>query len=284
MFQMSMQYLVATICLLAFLTGHSFATFWRNHRKPTPEPDPQYYESFQSVPTKDETAKKLITNFLRIPLSYLRSNRSNPRLRRQANIIEDIVVVLDGSGSIRKCEFDKAKQGLKNMLDLGSEVGFDNKYAAVTFANDATIHFNFVANPEAGKKLRQIAYPTGGTNTQAGLKEAKRLFEDPSLGKRPGVTKVVFLVTDGRSNIEAGKTIPNANSLKNTGVEIFVVAVGDYISGIDELVKVASKDPKDHVFRVESMSTFLEITKLAIDLVAPGKYQIIAGQNQPLCN
>ncbi len=63
-----------------------------------------------------------------------------------------------------------------------------------------------------------------------------------------------------------------------------MVAVGGYISGIDELVKVASKDPKEHVFRVESMSTFLEVTKLAIDLVAPGKYQVIAGQYQPLCN
>ena len=107
----------------------------------------------------------------------------------------------------------------------------------------------------------------------------KHLFK----GKRPGVTKVVFLVTDGRSNVETRKTIPNANLLKNTGVEIFVVAVGSYISGIDELVKVASKDPKEHVFRVADMSGFLDVTELAFKLVAPDKYQVIAGQYQPLC-
>lgn len=102
-------------------------------------------------------------------------------------------------------------------------------------------------------------------------------------GKRPGVTKVAFLVTDGRSNIETEKTIPNANLLKSSGVEIFVVAVGDHISGIDEIVKVASPDRKQHVFRVVDMQGFLDVTKLAYKLVAPGRYQVVAGQYQPLC-
>ncbi len=96
--------------------------------------------------------------------------------------MQDAVVILDGSGSVGSCEFEKAKQALKNVLDLASLVATANKYAAVTFDDDATTNFNFVANPEAGKKLRQIPYPTGGTNTQAGLKEAKRLFDDPSSG------------------------------------------------------------------------------------------------------
>ncbi len=103
-------------------------------------------------------------------------------------------------------------------------------------------------------------------------------------GKRPGATKVVFLVTDGQSNIESSMTIPNANLLKNAGVEIFVVAVGNYISGIEELVKVASPDPKEHVFRVANMSSFLNVTELAFDLVVPRLSQFIASHYQPLCN
>ena len=102
-------------------------------------------------------------------------------------------------------------------------------------------------------------------------------------GKRPGVTKVAFLVTDGRSNVDPDKTIPNANLLKNTGVEIFVVAVGNFNTGIDEIVKVASPDRKKHVFRVADVSGFLDVIKLAYDLVAPGRYQVVAGQYQPLC-
>lgn len=97
------------------------------------------------------------------------------------------------------------------------------------------------------------------------------------------MTKIAFLVTDGRSNVEPDKTIPNANKLRSSGVEIFVVAVGNYISGINEIVKVASPDRKNHVFRVADMSGFLDVTKLAYDLVAPGRYKVVAGQYQPLC-
>ena len=61
-------------------------------------------------------------------------------------------------------------------------------------------------------------------------------------------------------------------------MEIFVVAVGNYISGIDELVKVSSPDRKEHVFRVVDISEFLKVTELAFDLVAPGRYQAIPGQ------
>lgn len=130
------------------------------------------------MPTTQETAKKLLTNFLRIPLSHL---RGYPRLRR-STVKEDIVVILDGSGSIKNCNFDKAKQALKNMLDLGMEAGYDNKYAAVSFGNSAMTNFDFKANPEAGKLMKQIPYLSGSTNTQAGLKEAKRLFDDPASG------------------------------------------------------------------------------------------------------
>ena len=107
--------------------------------------------------------------------------RGNPRLRRNP-VIEDIVVILDGSSSVGTCNFDKAKQALKNMLDLATEAGYDNKYAAVSFGSSAKTNFDFKANPEAGKLIKQLSYLRGFTNTQAGLKEAKRLFDDPASG------------------------------------------------------------------------------------------------------
>jgi len=49
--------------------------------------------------------------------------------------------------------------------------------------------------------------------------------------------------------------IPNANKPKATGVIIFVVAVVDFISGIDEIVKFAS-DPFKNLLRVKYFSGF----------------------------
>ena len=134
--------------------------------------------AFQHVPTENETATKLVTNFFRIPLSYLSQIGRSKRQVTQ----EDIVVILDRSGSIGDCNYKKAKQALKTMLDIASEIGYDNRYAAVTFATGATTDFKFVANPVAGIKIKNLPYHPGSTNTQAALKEAKRIFEDPSSG------------------------------------------------------------------------------------------------------
>lgn len=102
-------------------------------------------------------------------------------------------------------------------------------------------------------------------------------------GRRVNAVKMVFLVTDGKSNIGRPLTVPKAQALKNAGVKIFVVAVGSYISGIDEMVRVASYPPKDHVFRVSSLRGFLKIINLIIQKVSPGKYVVVKGQSTRPC-
>ncbi|XP_066018098.1 von Willebrand factor A domain-containing protein 1-like [Pocillopora verrucosa] len=176
---------------------------------------------------------KLVTNFFRIPripLSYSSQIGQSKWqvISKSQDIQEDIVVILDRSESIEKCNYERAKQALKTALDIASEIGYDNRYAAVTFATGATTDFKFVANPVAGIKIKNLPYLPGSTNTQAALKEAKRIFEDPSSGKRPGARKIAILITDGQSNVDPTKTIPNAELLKASGVEIFVIAVGNY--------------------------------------------------------
>ena len=95
-------------------------------------------------------------------------------------------------------------------------------------------------------------------------------------GRDPYPTrKLVFVLTDGKSNVQASLTEPNANALKNIGVDIFVVGVGSYIDGIDEMVRIASYPPENHLFRVESFQGFWEIVKLAVKLVSPGNYDVV---------
>ena len=93
-------------------------------------------------------------------------------------------------------------------------------------------------------------------------------------GRRFNATKNVFLVTDGHSNVNEHLTIPKADELKKSGVQIFVVAVGSYIEGVDELVNVASSPPEQFLFRVESLEGFLQIVQLAVKEILPGKYVV----------
>lgn len=86
---------------------------------------------------------------------------------------------------------------------------------------------------------------------------------------------MVFVLTDGKSNVQTSLTEPNASALKSIGVEIFVVAVGNYIAGIEEMVRVASYPPKNYLFRVKSLQGFWEIIKLTVKLVSPGNYHVV---------
>ena len=95
--------------------------------------------------------------------------------------------------------------------------------------------------------------------------------------------KAVLLVTDGHSNVQTQLTIPSAKALKDSGVQIFVVAVGKYIPGINEMVNVASYPPQQYLFRVNALGEFWEVIKLVIKKVAPGKYTIVQGRYDPPC-
>ena len=91
---------------------------------------------------------------------------------------------------------------------------------------------------------------------------------------------MVFLVTDGKSNIKKHLTIPRAQALKRSGVKIFVVAVGGHVRGIDEMVNVASYPPQKFLFRVKKLDGFSQIIKLMVQRYSPRKYAIT---KRPVC-
>ena len=120
------------------------------------------------------SAKKLMTNFL----GY--SQYSGITKRQTATV--DTVIVLDGSESVPRCEFSKAKEALKHLINALRNPSYDSKYAAVTFSTTATVNFKFLPYSSAASEIARIPYPDGSTNTQAGLAEAKKLFDDPTSG------------------------------------------------------------------------------------------------------
>ena len=94
-------------------------------------------------------------------------------------------------------------------------------------------------------------------------------------GRRLFATRrMVFLVTDGQSD-NRNSTIRSANALKRSGIDIYVVAVGTSIYGIDEIVQVATYPPDKYLFRVEDLSGLWNIVKLIVKQVYPGKYKIV---------
>ena len=114
---------------------------------------------------------------------FLDINPTNTR-RKRAKPFEDVVIVMDGSGSVGKCEFERGKAAMNNLiLSAYEDNRFDEKFAAVTFSTSARVNFKFLLPSAALKQFTRISYPNGWTNTQAGLEMAKTLFLDSSAGK-----------------------------------------------------------------------------------------------------
>ncbi|XP_020616619.1 uncharacterized protein LOC110054609 [Orbicella faveolata] len=172
----------SVMCLLVILTGPSSA--WHEWVSPTYPSDSNdvFYQAFQTVPSLNVTAYQLMTNFLGYP-------HQRGVTKRQTFTV-DTVIVLDGSGSVPRCDFSKAKEALKHLMDTLHKPGYDSKYAAVTFSSTATVNFKFLPYSSAASEITTISYSGGSTNTQAGLAEAKKLFADPNSGTLP----IMFLI------------------------------------------------------------------------------------------
>jgi uncharacterized protein YegL len=94
--------------------------------------------------------------------------------------LEDVVIVMDGSGSIGACQFSNGKKAMKSLMQY-EQPGINARYAMVTFANRVKRNFNFLPQLVAAVNISAVRYTGGGTNTQAGLAEALKLLKT---GKR----------------------------------------------------------------------------------------------------
>lgn len=279
------------VCVLVFLYDMQSSAHvpWHPTKAPAVTKLPvnindPFYKKFQKVPPVSVTANKFLTNFLF-------TNPTNKRGKRQAStLLIDNVIVMDGSGSVGNCEFQRGKAAIKNMMKSANAVAvkdkFDEKYAAVTFASSAKVNFKFLPYSTADQRLTIVRFPSGSTNTQAGLAEARKLFVESLTGGRFADRKNVLLITDGQSNVEKHLTIPNADKLKKLGVHIYVFAVGSYISGIGEMVQVAGTtkkdDYEDYLFRIKGYHQLWEFTKLVVTkLASTGKYISLSPQPSP---
>lgn len=119
----------------------------------------------QKIPPKNETALKVITNIFRI----------HPGGKRSVKL-EDVIILMDGSGSIGECEFNNGKKAMKSLMQY-KQSSINAKYAMVTFANNVRKDFDFLPQLQAATKIDDAKYLSGGTNTQAALAEAINIFK-----------------------------------------------------------------------------------------------------------
>lgn len=169
----------------------------------------------------------------------------------------ELGVIMDESGSIDSDDFDREKNFVAALADGFSNFGPNGvQMAVITYATAADLdiklseHSTKSSFMAAVKKIRQRG---GWTYTGRALKLAKTGLFQTSNGARPGVTKMLLIVTDGASTGGINSLRTPVSDLRAMSVNIFSVGVGRNL--IRAELEFMASEPKDsHLFFVRNMA------------------------------
>lgn len=170
----------------------------------------------------------------------------------------DVGFILDSSGSLRN-DYDKEKDFLKALAASFGVSDDGARAGVVTFSYNSehsiklNDHSSFSTFNDAVDKI-----PLMGSTTRidkALRLSQKELFTLPN-GGRPGIPKILILLTDGSQTQDADAEDPSviANEIRSKGIKLLVIGIG---AGVDqaELLKLGGNE-KDNVF---TASTFEDL-------------------------
>ena len=137
---------------------------------------------------------------------------------------------MDGSESLSKKGFDKVKDLVKMMLDNYTVSEPETHVGVIEFSDKANVIFplNKLFESSSIKGEIQRIVPSGGKETvidEVLRKSADEVFDVKS-GGRPGASKVLIIITDGKST---GEEPPKraVKPVKEKGVRVYVMNIGE---------------------------------------------------------
>ena len=157
----------------------------------------------------------------------------------------DLVFVLDASGSMGIDDFQKIKAFAENVTNTFVIGPQDTQVGAIVFSNIANIPFqlnSFTDRSAVVQAIRQIVFFGLYTNTADALRTLRLDVLTTEAGARPqmsAIPRVAIVVTDGGSNINSSRTIPEAEAVRGAGITVFAVGIGNRIN-MAELNAMAS--------------------------------------------
>lgn len=162
----------------------------------------------------------------------------------------DIMLVLDGSGSISSSEFRQMKTFANDLVNSFTIGPADARIGIVQFSWKTQLEIALsddqAALADTINNLRQFR---GGTDIQDGLEEGRT---ELARNGRSGTPQVIILLTDGYHNRD-GNPQTEAQLAKNAGVTVFTIAVGNSVNR-NQINGIASDPDSRYVFSVSNFA------------------------------
>ena len=119
-------------------------------------------------------------------------------------------------------------------------------------------HLNeYHTKAEVYNAVDEMPYRYGSTNTADALKTMRTEMFTEWNGDREGVDNIAIILTDGVSNINSRRTIPEAETARAENIHIYAIGIG--LTDTKELDGIASKPVDENRFAVQEFSELRDL-------------------------
>ncbi|MCJ8739935.1 hypothetical protein PDJAM_G00052890, partial [Pangasius djambal] len=176
----------------------------------------------------------------------------------------EIAFVLDGSGSIEKEDFERAKDFISNVMNSVWTTCFSCNFAIVQYGRDIRTELSLKENNDslgALEKVKNIKQVHAITKTASALYHVLTDVFVPQNGSKENAKKMIILLSDGQMAGDERNLTDVLNMTKMKGIVRYAIGVGpevlNKINAIKEMKEIAGSD--NRFFKVSNYAALKEI-------------------------
>ncbi|XP_062976181.1 matrilin-4 isoform X1 [Elgaria multicarinata webbii] len=172
----------------------------------------------------------------------------------------DLVMVIDGSKSVRPQNFEVVKQFVNQIVDFMDVSPHGTRVGLVQYSSRVRTEFplnKYTTAADVKKAVQRVQYMEKGTMTGLALKHMLEHSFSEAEGARPlsqNVPRIGLVFTDGRSQDDISEW---ARRAKESGIVMFAVGVGKAVE--EELREIASQPVEQHFSYSADFNTMTHI-------------------------
>ena len=184
----------------------------------------------------------------------------------------DVVIVLDQSTSIVAEDYDNWFEfmlGFAVNISRAFEVGpHATQIGLLKFSDQIDVGFyldEHSNNTAVVDAILVLDIDGGDTNIAEALERTRNEMFSPKHGARSNVSRILFLITDGSPTVDTHRTVPEASTTKDAGIEIFVVGVTSQVRR-SVLEPIASVPLDTHMYFVDTFDRLGSILRTLVNV------------------
>ena len=136
------------------------------------------------------------------------------------------MIILDASTSVTEANFQKMRDFAKDLVDKADVDSGSVQFGALIYSTEVQIEFNlndYRTGTDIKAAIDRIPYIYGSTNSADALMMMHTSMFTRRNGDRPDADNIAFMITDGVSNINSRRTIPEAEQAHAKRIHIYAI-------------------------------------------------------------